>query len=78
MLQVVDAPNASTTPAVDYLSSSISKRGHFVAAVRIKSPPSIGLVGWEGGKPICDSCTEHRHCVHAKALQRHISDAPRT
>ena len=71
------APLPGKVAEVDYLQNQPGKRGRFVAAVRIVSTGSVGLVGWEGGKPICDSCDEHRHCAHAKALQRHVSDAPR-
>ena len=54
---------------------NVDRPATFVAAVRLAcddaSTSAVGLVGWDNGAPICDSCspTNRRGCDHAKALR---------
>lgn len=50
-----------------------SRPSSFVAGVvvptSVQQDPNVGLVGWDAGRPICDTCQgARRHCAHGAAL----------
>lgn len=54
------------------------KPSSFVAGVVVNSD-DIGFVGWDDGKPICDTCVgNRRRCVHAAALASWVDGNPGT
>ena len=79
-LQESDGGLANTAEkSIVYLNVVPDKPNRFAAAVTLAGPirwESVGVVGWQGGAPICDSCNGSRVCAHAAAMKEHITKMP--
>ena len=64
-------------PAVSYLNVVADRSGRFAAAVVLHGG-NVGIVGWAGNAPICDTCvggehSQRRGCGHARAFAEHVT-----
>ena len=64
-------------PAVSYLNVVADRSGRFAAAVVLRGG-NVGIVGWAGNAPICDTCvggehSQRRGCGHARAFAEHVT-----
>ena len=64
-------------PAVSYLNVVADRSGRFAAAVVLHGG-NVGIVGWAGNAPICDTCvggehSQRRGCGHARAFAEHVA-----
>ena len=77
---VAGAEFSDETPTIVYLTLASSRARSFLAAI-ITTGRSVGFVGWNDGRAICDSCgsgESRRACAHATAFSAHVQEKPGT